>query len=76
MSEDQMEVTFQCQACGGTVLSLPDDYTDESIATCKACGVSFGPYGVIKERALEAAKREVSERFRSAFKGLKGWTVK
>jgi hypothetical protein len=76
MAGDEVSITFECTACGGKVLSLPDDPTDDSIATCKACGVEFGPYGAIKKRAMEMVKQEVSKRFQSAFKGLKGWTVK
>lgn len=31
MAEDKIEITFECLNCGGTILSLPDDYTDDSI---------------------------------------------
>lgn len=76
MSEDHLSITFKCPKCGGTVLELPDDYTDDSDATCKNCGVSFGRWGDIKSRAMESAKDHVRGAFKDAFKGLKGWKVK
>jgi hypothetical protein len=39
---------FKCRACGCSVVHLPKNYTDESIASCEACGVEFGPFGNIK----------------------------
>lgn len=76
MAKDQLEVTFTCQECGGTVLHLPDDYTDDSIAECKSCGTKFGRWGDIKAKAMGLAKDRVTKMFRDSFKGLKGWRVK
>lgn len=76
MSKDQLEVTFTCQECGGTVLNLPDDYTDDSIAECKDCGAEFGRWGDIKDKAMGLAKDRVSTMLKDTFKGLKGWKVK
>jgi hypothetical protein len=76
MGTDSLKVTFECKKCGGTVLELPDDYTDDSVAKCKACGQKFGTYREIKAKAMEAAKSEVRTKFKEAFKGLKGWKVK
>lgn len=73
---DEIKVTFSCLNCGGSILELPDDYTDDSTAKCKSCGTEFGRYGDVKAKAMDAAKNEVSAMFRNAFKGLKGWTVK
>ena len=75
---DQIKLTFSCGACGvdPATLELSDDYTDDSIAKCKACGVEFGRYGDIKAKSMGMAKAEVSKMFRDAFKGLKGWKVK
>tara|TARA_R110002124_G_scaffold14948_1_gene65914 strand:+ start:341 stop:571 length:231 start_codon:yes stop_codon:yes gene_type:complete len=75
MAEDQINVTFECLECGGTVLSLPDDHTDDSIASCKSCGQEFGTYGDIKAKARDMAAEEVSAMVKGAFKGLKGWKV-
>lgn len=78
MSEDQLTVTFSCKSCGAdpTVLELPDDHTDDSIAKCKKCGVEMGRFGDIKEKAMEVAKSEVSNMMKNAFKGVKGFTFK
>jgi hypothetical protein len=76
MAKDQLKFTFECKKCGGTVLELPDNYTDDSIAKCKSCGTEFGRYGDIKAKAIEMGKEHVRGMFRDAFKGLKGWTVK
>ena len=76
MADDQIEITFKCLKCGGTVLSLPDDYTDDSIASCKSCGQEFGTYGEIKAKARDEALAAVTARLNESFKGLKGWKVK
>lgn len=76
MADDKVSVTFTCSKCGPTVLELPDDHTDDSIAKCKICGAEFGRFGDIKAKAVETVKAEVVGQFKDAFKGLKGWTVK
>ncbi|MNT87690.1 hypothetical protein D3C72_2281390 [compost metagenome] len=76
MSEDHIKVTFTCKTCGGTILSLPDDHTDDSIASCKACGQEFGRFGDIKAKAREAALADMQGRIRDIFKGRKGWKLK
>lgn len=73
---DEMKITFQCKKCGGTTLELPDDYDDNSVAKCKSCGTEFGTWGEIKAKGMEAAKAEISKKFKDAFKGLKGWKVR
>lgn len=73
---DELEFKFECPKCGGTVIELPDDYTADSTAKCKQCGVSFGRWGDIQAKAMDLAKEHVRERFRSTFKGLKGWKLK
>ncbi|HUQ12036.1 MAG TPA: hypothetical protein VM146_17095 [Steroidobacteraceae bacterium] len=52
MSTDRVEVKFTCKKCGGTVLELPDNHTDDSIAKCKSCGVEFGRWRDIKAKAM------------------------
>lgn len=75
---DQLKFTFSCKACGAdpATLELPDDYTDDSIAKCKACGTEFGRFGEVKAKAMDAAKARVTDQVRDAFKGLKGWKMK
>jgi hypothetical protein len=36
------------RACGRSVVHLPENYTDESVAPCESGGVEFGPFGAIK----------------------------
>ncbi|VCU58252.1 hypothetical protein EPIB1_1150 [Tritonibacter mobilis] len=75
---DEIKFTFSCKSCGvdPATLELPDDYTDDDIAKCKACGTEFGRYGDIKAKMMDMAREEISAKFRDAFKGLKGWDVK
>ena len=58
MDVDHITFTFKCLDCGGTVLELPDNATDDSIAVCKSCRRSHGRYGDIKVKAMELAKAE------------------
>jgi hypothetical protein len=75
MSTDTVTVTFTCTNCGGTLLELPDNYTDNSRAKCKSCGIDVGRYGDIKARAMAAVKAKVTEDFRQIFKDKKRWKV-
>jgi transcription elongation factor Elf1 len=76
MGTDTLNVTFKCKKCGGTVLSLPNNATDDSIAHCKSCGERFGRWGDIKGAAKRNALIHMRDRLTDAFKGLKGWNVK
>ena len=57
-------------------VEIPDDPSDDDIAKCQACGFEFGRYGDIKAEAMNAAKADITGRFKDAFKGLKGWKIK
>ena len=76
MTGDELKITFECKKCGGTILELPDDHTDDSIAKCKSCGTEFGRYGDIKAKAREAGLAHAKGMMKDAFKGLKGWKIK
>lgn len=39
---------FHCEECGGFQIHLPDNPTDESTASCTACGQVFGTFGAVK----------------------------
>jgi len=75
MSTDEIRVKFECLKCGGSVLQLPDDYTDASIAKCKLCETEFGTWRDIKAKAISVVRNDVSEKLRDTFRGLKGWKV-
>ena len=70
MSRDRISVTFQCNSCGANPASLmlPDDYTDNSVASCKDCGIEFGRYGDVKAKALAQAREAVTGHVRKALK--------
>jgi DNA-directed RNA polymerase subunit RPC12/RpoP len=57
ISDEKLNFSFRCMKCGGTIISLPDNHTDDSIAVCKACGVLFGPLAAIKARMAVVAQR-------------------
>lgn len=76
MTTDTAEVKFTCKECGGSVLKLPDNHTDGSIATCQQCGVPFGRWGDIKTKAVGMAKDQMIDMMKDAFKGIKGFNVK
>jgi hypothetical protein len=76
MSGDTISVTFECKSCGGTVLSLPDNPTDDSRATCKSCGADVGRWGDIQAAAQQAGIDHIHGELRGIFEGMKGWTVK
>ncbi|MGY6628332.1 MAG: ECs_2282 family putative zinc-binding protein [Oceanicaulis sp.] len=73
MSGDKVEVTFKCQTCGGSVLELPENPTDDSIAKCKTCGIEFGTWGAIQAKAREAVLADMTDRLKGS---LKGWKAK
>lgn len=76
MGTDQVNVTFECKNCGGTVLELPDDPTDDSIVVCKACRTEFGTWGDVQAKARETVVEKIRSDFREALKGSKGWKIK
>jgi len=75
MATEKISVNFKCPKCGCTTISLPDDHTDDSHATCKDCGADFGPYRDIKNRAVQVVKDEVNRTIKEAFKGVKGFKI-
>ena len=62
MPDGETEVTFECQYCGGVVLALPEEYTDDSIAQCNDCGADIGRWGDIKAEARKKALRASDDR--------------
>ncbi len=62
MADNAEKLVFVCENCGAepAVLSVPDDFHTESRATCKDCGVEFGPIGKIRELALEGTSEEIA----------------
>ncbi len=41
----QTHPKFNCRKCGGSVIDVPDNHTDDSIASCQACGAEVGRLG-------------------------------
>jgi transcription elongation factor Elf1 len=50
------EVQFECLACGCERIEMPDDYTEDDIATCKECRIEFGTL-----RRVNAVMKEVMD---------------
>lgn len=48
MPKGTITLTFHCSKCGDSVIELPENYTNTSLATCGKCGVVLGPYGDIQ----------------------------
>jgi transcription elongation factor Elf1 len=75
MPEDaNLNITFKCPKCGGTVISVADKDSNDSAVTCKSCGVGFGTWGDIKKQAADAAKKFVVGDFKASMKKA-GWKV-
>ncbi len=78
--KSELEIKFECLKCGGTVIELPDNPTDDSIATCKSCGTVFGTWRDIQAKAREVAIARVSDDFRAglkkAFRGSKNIKIR
>ena len=67
MSGDRIVTGFKCDKCGGTIIELPDGYTDDSIAKCKSCGQEIGTWGQFKD----ASRKVAADRARDIRKGIK-----
>lgn len=70
------ELSLECQHCGGTDFTLPDDATESSGIVCNGCGKTVGTVAEMKaeaERVARAALPEIADRFRDVFKGTKGF---
>jgi predicted RNA-binding Zn-ribbon protein involved in translation (DUF1610 family) len=68
MPQPSLNVEFTCPLCGGHRLSLPEGYSDSSIATCEACGTDIATWGQLK--AVAAQKMAESQPGKTPFKGL------
>jgi transcription elongation factor Elf1 len=66
MVSPSLNVEFTCPLCGGHQLSLPEGYTDSSMATCGSCGTDMAPWGQIKA----AAAQQTAQAGKTPFKGL------
>lgn len=65
MPKGEVTVKFECPLCGGTVIDLPDNFTDDSSASCatRGCNAHFGRWGDIKDRTRRAVAKAVAENF-------------
>jgi transcription elongation factor Elf1 len=73
--EHTIPVTFECKNCGGNTLVLPDEATDESVVTCKSCGIEVANWGDIKNASVETVKAQIIEDLKDAFSGTDGFKV-
>ncbi len=70
MTGEDVTITLQCKKCGGKKISLPDEPTDDSIATCASCGVVFGRWGNIKQVSVEGVRNGVRKKLQSTLSGI------
>ena len=73
---DQISVSATCGKCGGSLQTERSDPADEDIVRCDACDIDICTYGEFKQRAMDAAKSEVTSMFKDAFKGSRGVKLK
>ncbi len=52
---DLPRIAFECDTCGGTVLTVEDKPTDTSTVACKGCGRSICNFGDFKARRVNKA---------------------
>jgi hypothetical protein len=55
MANEHVDFEFTCPLCGGHTLELPENYNDNSMATCGSCGTDMARWGEIKAQ-VEAQK--------------------
>ncbi len=68
MEPINLPVEIRCGKCGEKSLEASGDtLTDESVVTCKACGVTVGKWGDVKQHALEASAEEIKKRLNDEF---------
>ena len=65
---DLVRISFECEHCGGTVLTIEDDHTDDSIASCKACGRDIATFGDFKSKAIKEALNVILRHIRDSVK--------
>lgn len=66
MASAGLNMDFTCPLCGGHGLSLPEGYTDSSMATCDGCGTDIATWGQLKAAAAE----KTAQGGKTPFKGL------
>ncbi|MCT2557534.1 hypothetical protein N0B51_00920 [Tsuneonella sp. YG55] len=67
---DLLTIEGECNKCGSTAFSVPDDAPDDAWITCDGCGQPLITWGDYKSGAVELAKAELVKRF-SKVKGFK-----
>jgi hypothetical protein len=68
MPQPSLSLQFTCPLCGGHALSLPEGYTDRSIATCGSCGADIATWGELK--AIASRRMAEDSGTPAPFKGL------
>lgn len=76
MANDQLDISYKCNECGGTELSYSNNQTDDSIVSCKKCGLELGKWGDIKAQAMKAIEADLKKKYKKVSKGPNHWKVK
>ena len=60
---DTLSIKGECNKCGGTAFSVPDNASDDALITCDGCGQTLITWGHYKAAAVDLAKTELAKRF-------------
>jgi uncharacterized Zn finger protein len=69
------QITLKCSSCGSTKFRVPSNAQPADIIKCAGCGAQRR-YDILQRQATDAAKEMVTNMFRDAFRGVKGFTIK
>lgn len=60
-SETEFHINYEffCEECGGYLMEVPDNPSDDDIARCTACGHQFGRYADVRELCLWKGHQEL-----------------
>lgn len=67
---DGFAIEGECNKCGATTFSVPDNATDDTRSRCAACGESIGTFGALKAEIMGIATPMAKKTFRK-IKGFK-----
>lgn len=73
MPNISIETEVLCPSCSGNAVELPEDYTDDSTATCGTCRAALGRWGDIKGVTGKLLSDRAEQALSDAVKHIDGW---
>ncbi|WP_319528960.1 hypothetical protein [uncultured Cohaesibacter sp.] len=71
---EQTQVGAHCPHCGGAVVKATDNKTGEAVAACEQCGVRFGRWADLEDRAkrfiIDDARKQVLKVIKRGGRGI------